>query len=173
MLIVKNELDNKNFTFPIENSNLTNGVIDILDKELEVREKDYKICPSMIKAIDNGKCKIIENNANSCTVTTKQNRWNNAGFVYGERGLRFFTPKETFKLMGFTNEDYNKARKENPSDDIMYKQAGNSIVVDVLYYIFLELYKVMPYLFNNLKVSSYFSGIGAFEKALDRLYEEI
>ena len=31
----------------------------------------------------------------------------------------------------------------------------------------------MPYLFDNLKLSSFFSGIGAFETALDRLYEDI
>lgn len=47
------------------------------------------------------------------------------------------------------------------------------IVVDVLYYIFIELYKAMPYLFENLKLSSFFSGIGAFEIALDRLYDGI
>ena len=55
----------------------------------------------------------------------------------------------------------------------LYKQAGNSIVVDVLYYIYVELYKAMPYLFKDLKLSSFFSGIGAFESALDRLYEGI
>ena len=31
----------------------------------------------------------------------------------------------------------------------------------------------MPYLFDDLKVSSFFSGIGAFETALDRLYDGI
>ena len=31
----------------------------------------------------------------------------------------------------------------------------------------------MPYLFENLKLSSFFSGIGAFEIALNRLYESI
>lgn len=31
-------------------------------------------------------------------------------------------------------------------------------------------YSAMPYLFDDLKVGSYFSGIGAFETALDRLY---
>lgn len=51
--------------------------------------------------------------------------------------------------------------------------AGNSIVVDVLYYIFKELYEAMPYLFDDLKVGSYFSGIGAFESGLDRLYADI
>ena len=51
----------------------------------------------------------------------------------------------------------------------LYKQAGNSIVVDVLYYILRDLKQVMPYLFDNLKLGSFFSGIGAFEKALERL----
>ena len=31
----------------------------------------------------------------------------------------------------------------------------------------------MPYLFDNLKLSSFFSGVGAFEIALDRLDEDI
>ena len=31
----------------------------------------------------------------------------------------------------------------------------------------------MPYLFDDLKLSSFFSGIGAFEIALNRLYESI
>lgn len=59
------------------------------------------------------------------------------------------------------------------SNTQLYKQAGNSIVVDVLYYIYKNLYEAMPYLFEDLKVGSYFSGIGAFESGLDRLYDEI
>lgn len=59
------------------------------------------------------------------------------------------------------------------SSSQLYKQAGNSIVVDVLYYIYVELYKAMPYLFDDLKLSSFFSGIGAFEIGLDRLYKGI
>jgi len=55
----------------------------------------------------------------------------------------------------------------------LYKQAGNSIVVDVLYYIYKELYDAMPYLFDDLQVGSYFSGIGAFERGLDLLYENV
>lgn len=59
------------------------------------------------------------------------------------------------------------------SDSALYKQAGNSICVGVLYYIYKNLYQAMPYLFKDLKVSSFFSGIGAFEKGLDRLYADI
>lgn len=75
--------------------------------------------------------------------------------------------------MGFTDEDFEKARKAGVSNTQLYKQAGNSIVTDVLFYIFKELYTAMPYLFDDLKVSSYFSGIGAFEIALNRLFNDI
>ena len=72
--------------------------------------------------------------------------------------------------MGFSDESFKRAEKV-VSNSQLYKQAGNSIVVDVLYYIFKELYSAMPYLFEDLQLGSFFSGIGAFEKALDQLYE--
>lgn len=87
--------------------------------------------------------------------------------------IRKLTPLECWRLMGFSDEDFYKAKNAGVSNSQLYKQAGNSIVVDVLYYIFKELYEAMPYLFDDLKVGSYFSGIGAFEKGLDRLYEGI
>lgn len=86
--------------------------------------------------------------------------------------IRKLTPKECFRLMGFNDSAYESASKVC-SNSQLYKQCGNSIVVDVLYYIFIELYKAMPYLFDDLQLSSFFSGIGAFETALDRLYEGI
>ena len=86
--------------------------------------------------------------------------------------IRKLTPKECFRLMGFSDENFEAAEKM-VSNSQLYKQAGNSIVVDVLYYILVELYKAMPYLFDDLRLSSFFSGIGAFETALNRLYEGI
>ena len=94
----------------------------------------------------------------------------NSDFGYRIRKL---TPKECFRLMAFSDEDFDKAKAAGVSNSQLYKQAGNSIVVDVLYYIFINLYKVMPYLFDDLKVGSYFSGIGAFEKALDKTFDSI
>jgi DNA (cytosine-5)-methyltransferase 1 len=49
--------------------------------------------------------------------------------------IRKLTPKECFRLMGFQDEDFEKAEQYN-SNSQLYKQAGNSIVVSVLYYIF-------------------------------------
>jgi len=45
------------------------------------------------------------------------------------------TPKECYRLMGFSDEDFEKARKV-VSEGQLYKQAGNSIVVNVLMAIF-------------------------------------
>ena len=87
--------------------------------------------------------------------------------------IRKLTPKECFRLMGFSDQNFDAAKNVGISNSQLYKQAGNSIVVDVLYYIYVELYKAMPYLFDDLKLSSFFSGIGAFEVALDRLYNGI
>lgn len=103
--------------------------------------------------------------------TLKANAYD-AGVVQGIR-VRKLTPKECFRLMGFSDEAFDAAQSAGISNSQLYKQAGNSIVTDVLYYIYVELYKAMPYLFDDLKLSSFFSGIGAFEVALDRLYESI
>lgn len=45
--------------------------------------------------------------------------------------LRKLTPRECWRLMGFTNEDFDKVKDIN-SDTQLYKQAGNSIVVPVM-----------------------------------------
>lgn len=86
--------------------------------------------------------------------------------------IRRLTPRECWRLMDFTDEQFDKAKSAELSDTQLYKQAGNSIVVSVLEQIMCNLYDAMPYLFDDLKVSSYFSGIGAFESALDRVYEK-
>lgn len=54
--------------------------------------------------------------------------------------IRKLTPKECWRLMGFTDEEFNRAAKVN-SNTQLYKQAGNSIVVNVLVAIFEELFK--------------------------------
>ena len=45
--------------------------------------------------------------------------------------IRKLTPKECWRLMGFSDEAYEKAAQVN-SNSQLYKQAGNSIVVNVL-----------------------------------------
>lgn len=128
------------------------GVADLSYPESKTRrgrvQENGQICPT-ITATETGVCRIES-----------------------PIRIRKLTPKECFRLMGFSDENFEAAEKM-VSNSQLYKQAGNSIVVDVLYYILVELYKAMPYLFDDLRLSSFFSGIGAFEIALNRLYEGI
>lgn len=115
--------------------------------------------------------------------------------------IRKITPLEAFRLMGFTDADFEKVRYMTNSEQLeasktnkkykkefdlngneryillsnnqAYKQAGNSIVVNVLVEIYKSLYESNPELFNDIKLCSLFSGIGAFEKALNIALEDI
>lgn len=55
-----------------------------------------------------------------------------------EYRIRKLTPLECWRLMGFSDEDFHKAEKVN-SNSQMYKQAGNSIVKNVLIAIFRQM----------------------------------
>ena len=70
------------------------------------------------------------------TLTTFQDK----GVVMSDLRIRKLTPKEYWRLMGFDDEDFEKVSQVN-SNTQLYKQAGNSIVVNVLMAIFKELIK--------------------------------
>lgn len=55
--------------------------------------------------------------------------------------IRKLTPLECWRLMGFDDEDFYKARDAGISNTQLYKQAGNSIVVNVLEKIFINLFE--------------------------------
>ena len=101
-------------------------------------------------------------------VPTLDTRCDCLGVVVKEKNMnnlriRKLTPKECWRLMGFDDEDFEKAEKVN-SNAQLYKQAGNSIVVNVLENILSNLD-----LKENLKLLELFGGIGACSKALERI----
>jgi len=59
--------------------------------------------------------------------------------VEGRERIRKLTPRECWRLMGFADKDFDKARGAGTSDTQLYKQAGNSIVVNVLEAVFKEM----------------------------------
>lgn len=61
-----------------------------------------------------------------------------AGVVHNYR-IRKLTPRECFRLMDVSEENIDKIQAAGISNTQQYKLAGNSIVVDVLYYIFKNL----------------------------------
>ena len=54
------------------------------------------------------------------------------GCVTTDLRIRKLTPKECLRLMGFDDKDYEKIKSIGISRSQIYKQAGNSIVVNVL-----------------------------------------
>ena len=54
--------------------------------------------------------------------------------------IRKITPKEAWKLMGFDENDYIHA-SQVCCESALYKQAGNSIVVNVIYDILKNIFK--------------------------------
>ena len=73
----------------------------------------------------------------SNTTTTVQK--DNYAVELPEYRIRKLTPKECWRLMGCSDEDFDKAEQVN-SNSQLYKQAGNAIVVDVLEAIFNQLF---------------------------------
>ena len=70
--------------------------------------------------------------------TLKANK-HDISVMYNNYSIRKLTPKECWRLMGCSDEDFEKAQQVN-SNSQLYKQAGNAIVVDVLYHLFKELF---------------------------------
>lgn len=87
------------------------------------------------------KDRIYSSDGIACTIAT--NDFYNPNYLVSlilAYKIRKLTPKECWRLMGFTDEDFEKAAKVN-SKTQLYKQAGNSIVVNVLMAIFNNLLK--------------------------------
>ena len=84
----------------------------------------------------------------SRTIKAQYAKTSAANFVregtYGATGakkglkIRKLTPKECWRLMGFSDDAYDAAEKVN-SKTQLYRQAGNSIVVNVLMEIVKQL----------------------------------
>lgn len=56
------------------------------------------------------------------------------------KGIRYLTPRECLRLMGFDDPSIDRLMAAVPSKTNQYKLAGNSIVVDCLEHIFKAIY---------------------------------
>jgi len=134
------------------NKNGTSNTITTVQKDNYVVEpnvlspKRTEYGKAIRKAYENGKIQESRHNmtemvprkdgiCNTLTTVQKDNYLATTDFR-----IRKLTPLECWRLMGFTDDQFYKAEKVN-SNSQLYKQAGNSIVVDVLYYLFKNLFK--------------------------------
>lgn len=82
----------------------------------------------------------------SPTLDTMQGGWRQPLITetseeFNQFKIRKLTPLECWKLMGFSNADFYKAKSVPTSNTQLYKQAGNSIVVPIIERIFQNLLK--------------------------------
>lgn len=81
------------------------------------------------------------------TITERQDRCPNAGIIrLNKPQYRYLTERECWRLMGFSDDDFNLMLQEFPTktgkrNATLYALAGNSIVVDVLEAIFKVIIK--------------------------------
>ena len=61
--------------------------------------------------------------------------------VYSNLRIRKLTPLECWRLQGFTDEQFYKAKDSGVSNSQLYKQAGNAVTVNVVDAITKELFK--------------------------------
>lgn len=128
-----------------QRADVTNFTIDNFDREIKVKDiKEYTNFYIIPRGSDG---KLINGSYNRVWKTDKYagalnlTKITDIGEIAQEKlKIRKLTPKECWRLMGFDDEDFEKASKVN-SNSQLYKQAGNSIVVNVLEAIFKELIK--------------------------------
>lgn len=149
----------------VEKKDTCPSIHDFLDLNNDELIDEYKevmpnLTPSRITWIE--KSKKLNDREYCQTITTKQDRWPNAGILFcdengkvinlnnkeeniqinGDKApYRFLTPREQLLLMGFDNSTYYKLKEIGMSKTKIQMMAGNSIVVQKLEAIFVAILK--------------------------------
>lgn len=140
--IMDNEIDSPNFVFNSENVNkLNENATERMSKQaFETLNKNECKAGDVINPFN----KKVVNNGLCPTLTTRPEGFKTANLIVEHTQdfrIRKLTPLECWRLMGFSDEDFEKAKASGISNSQLYKQAGNSIVVTVLQGILKNLFK--------------------------------
>ena len=147
-VFVVSSLDNIHYVFP-RKQDLKIKMKDLLEEHVPEKyylsEKTLKYMTDMSDR--NGFVRGARFNPfeeNECNVafaiTTRAGYRATDNFIKIVEKIRKLTPLETWRLMGFSDNDFYAAKSAGISDAQLYKQAGNSIVVTVLEAIFRQLF---------------------------------
>lgn len=120
-----------------------NGMIQTLKtscSDVGVVVSDKPICVGQVSTGNSQAGKVYSPDGVSQTLCAGIHGYAMGNIEHNLR-IRKLTPLECFRLMGFDDEDFNKIT--GISNTQLYKQAGNSIVVDVLVHLFESLFKAL------------------------------
>lgn len=122
----------------------TEGVASTLRANASLAPTDNTIKCEQVGALDikGMDCvkRVYSDEGLSPTLTDMQGGNRQPKIIEDNYRIRKLTPRECWRLMGFDDESFEKAAKVN-SNSQLYKQAGNSIVVNVLEAILKNLLK--------------------------------
>lgn len=105
----------------------------------DIRKRPHILLPLFGSEINSQGFRVYDENGIAVTQSS------GGGGLGGKTGLylidfriRRLTPKEVFRLMGFSDEFFTVCQSLN-SDTQLYKQGGNSIVVDTMMWLLVEV----------------------------------
>jgi len=119
-----------------------NYVIEPCLKIKEATKAGYKEAYAGDGVNISGRMKYQRGNVQKEMTQTLMANGSERGVVTPDMRIRKLTPRECWRLMGFEDTDFDKAQAVPTSDTQLYKQAGNSIVVNVLEAVFKNLFGV-------------------------------
>ena len=140
----------KKFKFPKE-IKLTKKFVDFLEKKVD-KKYYYKGKPlynklkneiTSKKKVYQWRRKYVRENKSNVVPTLTANMGtggHNVPIIKDNKGIRKLTPRECFRLQGFSKK---WKIPKNVSDSSLYKQAGNSVTVPVVKRVALEIMKVL------------------------------
>ena len=97
-----------------------------------IEKNKHKLKSDSVLAIDNY-------NRNVRDLTPPVTDANHLFHLYNKGTIRRLTPLECLRLQGFPDSFHNKCIEEGLSDTQLYRQAGNSMTVDVMAYLIKEI----------------------------------
>ena len=109
--------------FSLKKSNVSNTLTTVQKDNLIGMVKTDKIEIDSRRFKENGKPTFSANVADRNGVMLKNGK---------SIAIRKLTPRECWRLQGFSDEQFEKAKKAGISDTQLYKQAGNAVTVDVV-----------------------------------------
>ena len=133
---IRKDVDDGSFEFPLKKETLDLKIKDFLEEEYDVDEvvlNENQL--QNVKGIGKPKYsfggKVIDGDIYNTITASYGKVSGNSGKIRCKEGYRILTAKECWRLMGFDDDDFERAASVT-SRTQLYKQAGNSIVVHVL-----------------------------------------
>ena len=140
---VRKDVDNLNFNFlePYDKNKKLKDIMETtVDEKFFFRRKKLTFTPNKNKGdirgfVDVGSYdlgnRVYDEDSVCFTLRAKKN---DQLLKIGDE-FRFLTPTECFRLMGLTDEEIHRIQSMDISNSQQYKLAGNSIVVDCMFFL--------------------------------------